>query len=709
MINFRELKLKHKYTSDQSDLATDFLAPVLAAASSYDRQVAYFSAEMLGFFRTELEDFAVRGGRFRLLIGQPLSNQEYEAVIAGNELRLLNEATNNTVARLVAETRDNPTDLTSLELLSWLIQHDRLEIKFAAVKNNSGLMHDKTGILRDEKNDQIVFIGTANETVFGLLPDYNYEKITVYFSWEQEAWENYATDELQNFDNCWNGNSASLRVIDIPSESYELLAALYESEQPPLKRKSRMERNFPQLPKSLGQNLYRLYEHQEEALANWQKANYRGVFALCTGAGKTITALHAATKLAESALQKKQSLALVVTVPYQVLAEQWVNNMREYGINPIQCWRNKASWYSAVNSQTANFGSKPSFLALVTVNKTFYTEEFQKLLERIPRHSMFFVGDECHHHRSFSNARHIPEARYLMGLSATPWSSRDITGKEILEKAYGEEVARFGIQEALKNDVLTPYEYHMFQAHLSEEEWEDYVELSRDIAPLMARRENNDLYDDTLLNALLGKRARLLGSCADKFDQFESLNDHQPMQPMTLVYVGDGSVESDNMAEDSPTRDIERATKIVAQSGKAPSQFTARETQRQRQTILEEFKKEVIDVVVAIRVLDEGFDLPNIRTAYLLASSRNERQFIQRRGRILRKAKGKKLANIYDYLVLPPQNTGETAANLVKSELTRAYEFARYANNSEDCITTITDLLKSQSLLLSDIEDYLEG
>ena len=724
-MGLRDLNLKGKYKSYDDDLANDFLAPVLGQASSYDRMVGYFSSATLEFLRDSLELFVERGGTIRLIIGEPLAEAEYEAVVNGATELLANK-----VAQRVCNELDSemllPPGLTALRLLSWLVANERLEIKFAAVshaKAANAMMHDKTGIVRDSQGDILVFQGTANETVFGLMPGYNYEKISVYMSWiDNESFANYARDEVEDFELTWADKSNSLTVIPLPSSAYEKIldaCKTLDLINPyrlslPLSEYS----SHPQLPQTINGQPYKLLEHQTQGLNAWKDNSYQGIFALCTGSGKTIMALHAITQIANALKRNAQSCAVVVAVPYQVLANQWATNMQQFGMNPICCWGGENKWAGFLIEKIGSFDLDPlipTFLPILVVNKTLRENDlFAKQISKIASKNMIFVCDECHHHSSGAFCSKIPTCTYKMGLSATPWNKDREEEKTILTQIYSNPVAYFGMEEALKLDVLCPYIYEFAEVELNEEEWEEYLELSRKIAGVMSGQTGS--YDKKNLDIWRGARARIVGSCKAKFDDFE-LNYAPHIKSKSLVYVGDGSVENEfsDSTSAAEERDIPRATKIVRSQGLVVQQFTARETPKTRERILESFLQEHTNTVVAIRVLDEGFDLPSVSAAYLLASSRSERQFIQRRGRILRKSKGKDFAKVVDFLVLPPDKLdSDSAKNLITNELIRAYEFIRFAKDNMKSLARLAEIISKYDLVVDQIhagtatrEDYL--
>ena len=95
--------------------------------------------------------------------------------------------------------------------------------------------------------------------------------------------------------------------------------------------------------------------------------------------------------------------------------------------------------------------------------------------------------------------------------------------------------------------------------------------------------------------------------------------------------------------------------------------------------------------ITAMKCLDEGVDIPSAQLGIIMASTGNSLQYIQRRGRFLRKTKGKKYSEIYDILVAPPESEGTQtfARKLVAKELLRHKEFATDARNRDDALDMI--------------------
>lgn len=680
--------IKSTYSTDEGSLLEGFYLPTLKEAVSYDRAVGYFSSTMLSYALQGLDGFVRNSGKIRLVIGEALDEYEYKAIKEGAQASEIMQRMQERWEVFYSEIITKP-HAHRLQLLAWLVKYKRIEIKYAF--RRAGMYHEKIGVMHDNTNQVIVFQGSMNETTKALLPDFNFESISVYPSWKTEIFNDYAIPYINRFEKLWRGDAAETIVLDMPSEQYELISTKRRTNELPriterelvIEELSEEGDVYPRIPKSIGGQEYILREHQLKALNAWKASDWKGVFKLATGAGKTITAIHAAV-----ALSKKTDLAFIVAVPYQVLADQWIDVLKLFNIFAIKCYSGKSGWLTSLENEIGSFNlnDDKKFIAAVVVNATFKTQSFQEQLNRINPKKLLFVGDECHHHggRSFVNL--LPEANFKIGLSATPWARSEKEKREIIEQYYGQVVAEYSIDDAINDKVLTPYIYNMNEVNLTSEEFEEYSRLSSEINKLIAIKESGGFVDDDSLRHLLMSRSRLIGSAQEKFEVLNNIVAKTGPSRHTLFYCGDGSVETDGESDDniSRIRDVERVATILKTRGWRTSRFTAEETSAQRKKILDNFKNVLIDAVVAIRVLDEGFDLPVCREAYLLASSRNERQFIQRRGRILRNSPGKEEAIIHDFVVLPaPGHVDQLGVELVRKELTRAFEFIRVSKNKD--------------------------
>jgi len=121
------------------------------------------------------------------------------------------------------------------------------------------------------------------------------------------------------------------------------------------------------------------------------------------------------------------------------------------------------------------------------------------------------------------------------------------------------------------------------------------------------------------------------------------------------------------------------------------SQFTCEESFEERQRIIDQFEKKEARAIIAIMCLDEGVDIPRAERAVLMSSSTNPKQYIQRRGRLLRRHKDKEVAYIYDMIVIPAGPAGKDDQAIVKKEFERYVEFAGLAKNSTESVNALYD------------------
>lgn len=706
---FKSLQLKHVYRTGDDDLYVDFYQKVLSKAVNYDRAVGYFSSSILAANLSGLSSLISSNGKMRLIIGHPLERDEYEAIRnAVNSPQELSQKYTNTLLDWITQEKD----VTSkrLDLLAILIASGRLEIKFAF--RRAGMYHEKIGILRDESNDVIVFQGSANETPSGMFEYLNAESISVYKSWEAEIFDAYGLKYCEGFARLWAGEQKNTFVTDIGSDFYSEVAKYAESNhsiknlstfdfkrieervtQYETQQANSISKTNPNIPEYLNGHEFHIKAHQRNALHKWRANSYKGVLKLATGSGKTITSIYGAVKVYESLKKQNRSFCLVIAVPYIELAGQWVENLLDFGITCHKCYNNKSSWLANLEeSITAlNMGLK-DFVCMVVVNRTLVSDSFQKIVSTVNPKCMMFIGDECHNHGSNSINSLLPEADFRMGLSATPFRSDDDeidsmfpnTSKENLINYYGDIVAEYGLGDAIHDQILTPYDYHLVPVYLTNEEQETYEELSDKISSLITKSGGKLNKDEReKLTIYCGQRSRLLGSASEKLERLHNLVSNIPKENrnLTLFYAGEGKPFQD----DSDTLDlkvIDQVSEVLFRNGWKTSQFTSALNSSERKKVMDAFKDKAIDALVAMKVLDEGIDVPACQTAVILSSTRNPRQYVQRRGRVLRKFPNKNKAVIYDFIVLPNTDFNRpNAKKLISAEMERVNDFLLLADN----------------------------
>lgn len=707
-----ELPLQISYRTGEDDLLRDFYRPCLVQSVLYRRAVGYFTSSGLAYAAKGLANLVARRGKMRLIASPHLSDDDVDALERANDNPI------EVLAQIAARSLQDVENLLvsdRLNALSWLAASGALEVKLALRVNEQGrftrsIYHEKIGIFSDEADNHVAFTGSANETSGGLIE--NFESIKVFRSWGDT--EAYTSLIIRDFDSLWENKTPGLRVLNFSETSRELLKRYQTNHHPDPERELDLEpeisvvKNDPPFQdrpvQALNFGTQRpLRGYQEEAIKKWFDAGGRGILEMATGAGKTLTALNAINRLAD-----RSSLAVIISCPYVNLAEQWVRELQNAGIpRPIKAFGGVDKWRDSLQAgMTAlQFGQR-KFLPIVVVNRTFLSDSFQKLLcpDRVPH---LLVADEMHNLGAENLRNRLnPGIQYRLGLSATPERHMDDAGTQALTDYFGKVVFTYDLAQAIRDGNLCTYYYHPILVDLNDEESLEYQELSTQIGQLMARHDRNDPLSHGL-KVLLLKRARLMASAEGKIPALrkvlQDLRDKDTPVSRALFYCGDGQVD-DPEDDDRMVRQMDAVIQLIGkESGLRVARFSHSESMAQRERLLTDVTSNRLDGLVAIRCLDEGIDLPDIRMGFILASSTNPRQFIQRRGRLLRKAPGKTHAEIWDFIVTPPPSGDEDNYNyeriMLTRELRRVQEFCQTAINAESAAHVLLDLKRRYNLL----------
>jgi superfamily II DNA or RNA helicase len=336
----------------------------------------------------------------------------------------------------------------------------------------------------------------------------------------------------------------------------------------------------------------------------------------------------------------------------------------------------------------------------VTTNATFQSEAFQtRIRSRVGSFHHLLVADECHNLGAENVQKMLPqEIRLRLGLSATPERHHDPVGTQAIIDYFGDIVYTFSLAQAIADGRLCPYRYYPHLVTLTEQETDEYVEITTKLSRMMGSKDKDDEFGQAAMRLLI-RRARLLGSAQNKLEVLNQVISKLPERPQkALFYCGDGRT-TDPIA-DEEVRQIQAVSRLLGEKhGLKVRNFTFRETAEDREEILRDAASGFLDGIVAIRCLDEGIDVPDLRMGFLLASSTNPRQFVQRRGRLLRHSPGKKRAIIHDFIIVPPDFGGaldDAAFNLERNffrrELKRITEFCQTAENGPEALHKLKEL-----------------
>lgn len=449
--------------------------------------------------------------------------------------------------------------------------------------------------------------------------------------------------------------------------------------------------SVPQIPPSL-----HLRSYQKQAVHNWFANRGRGTLKMATGSGKTITALAIATEL----YQKIGLEALIIICPYRHLVTQWAKEAEKFNLNPILAFESVRYWQRQLSTELYQLraGYQP-FLTVITTNCTLISEGFQSQLRYFPEKTLI-VGDEAHNLGSPRLEESLPRNIGLrLALSATPERHFDESGTDAILNYFGSVLQpELTLAEAINQGALVRYLYYPVLVELTEAESRAYHRLTTRIG--WALMDDKDWENNETITALLIQRSRLIASATNKLDALRELMKNRLQTTHTLFYCGDGSVET---LEDYSPRQLEATVELLgSELGYRVNTYTAETPLNEREKLRQQFERGELQGLVAIRCLDEGVDIPAIQNAVILASSCNPRQFIQRRGRILRPHPGKERATLFDMIVLPPdldRNTLEVERNLLRKELKRFLEFANLADNAGEARLKLLQLQKRYGLL----------
>ena len=709
------LKLRPEYRSFEHDIINEFYIPVLEKSVFYKRSVGYFSSTILIEITKGLKGLIENNGRIEIIASPKLTEEDIKAIKEGYEHR--EKIIENRIVKSINLDTKDFFEKKRLNLLSYLVAKGILDIKIAFIESdrNIGVFHEKVGIVKDKNNNKIVFAGSMNETRTAIM--YNYESFDVYCSWKGE--EERIDLKLDAFNRLWRNEVKQVKTIEFPRiarekiENYQFEEPDFNIDEKELITKSstvsekielpEFKKPEPQLPAHI-----ELRDYQKEAIKNWEEKNYIGIFDMATGTGKTITGLAAATRLYE---QNNKRLAIVIVCPYQHLVEQWVKDIQDFNMDVIigyseskqKDWRNKLT----VNINSYNYGHSNHF-CFITTNATFSTDRIHNRLRRI-KGDLLLIVDEAHNFGASHYSRYLlKNANYRLALSATLERHHDEEGTKKLYNYFGEKCIEYTLQDAINNDMLTPYEYYPILVCLTEDELDEYKNLTAEIGKrINQNKKGRDKFSESAKHFLL-KRARLIAGAESKLTALKKEMEKNVDGQNILIYCGATTVNDPEYKEKDPDqgeiRQIEAVSKMLGNElGMYVAQFTSKEDSNEREELIERFtNNDYLQALVAIRCLDEGVDIPSIQTAYILASSTNPKEYIQRRGRVLRLHKGKKRAYIYDFITLPApiedltlmtDKELKTFRGLVKNEVMRMKDFSSIALNSSGVDHLISKLM----------------
>jgi superfamily II DNA or RNA helicase len=645
-------KWRPRYATSREDLVAEFFEPALARAVRYDRAAGYFRSSFYSLTGAATARFALRGGKARLLCAPELTEDDERAIQRGVDVHdTLTAALRVEIERILR----HPRAIKPMELLANLIAYGTLEVRFALWNEQAGLFHDKVGVFRDAGGNAISFSGSVNETWRAWHPLGNHESFEVFLSWGVDS-ERVAAHQAY-FDGLWDGQEPRVRIFSAPEAFTErVLKQAAADPEEGLRSAAHVAKRAPR----------RLFDHQNAVLRDWEERGNRGILDHATGSGKTLTALGA---IRDWIATGRPALVLV---PSQLPLEQWhdeaARELEEVDPTILLVGGGHDGWRGR---SLLRLNTRPSGGPRLTI-ATVQTASTPDFLNRVDGgQHLLIVADEVHRLGSaqFRAVLNI-SAGGRLGLSATPRRAGDPDGTRVIEDYFGDILEpRFTLGDGIEAGRLCRYEYFVHLVNLDKDEIEEWQSLSAQIAEAYAREQaDKSRQPSDRLKFLLIQRSRIAKQAREKIGVAAKVvaGEYRNGQHW-LLYCDDQT-------------QVRALLDVLRRQGVDALEYHSA-MEGDRNATLDRYRR-LGGVLVAIRCLDEGVDIPSITHAVILASSRNPREFIQRRGRVLRLSEGKFSAVIHDLLVVPPEDESPDAfGGLLRAEMARAREFARDALN----------------------------
>lgn len=708
--DIQNIKLSYNSLSDQ--IVLDFYIPCLEKAVHYKRAVGFFSSNILLQISKGLGTFADNGGRMQLLVSPKLEKADYDAIKKGYDIK-------DYVSDKIVENFDFNVDFDQRDdrfaMLSYMISSGLLDIKIVALEenNDSAMFHKKVGILEDFDGNYIAFSGSGNETYNGY--NQNDEDFEVFCSWTSDENESRCSMKEMEFDRIWKGQQKGLITIPFPQVIKDKLLTFQHINGEPF---SNIDKNFKEKmihdsAKSKEPKInekIKFYDYQLDAIGTWVEHGYKGIFDMATGTGKTFTGAGALCRL----YKDKKRLVTFICCPYTHLVEQWADELKDnFNIEPIKCY-GSSDYEKQLKREVLKFKQRRSnFMCAIITNSSFQKESIQELV-KINLSSTLLLVDEAHNFGATEISKTMElNYPYRLALSATLERHHDEEGTTKLFDFFGEKCIEYTLARAIEEGKLTPYKYYPILVSLNEDEYDQYVSLSKQVAKY--HHKDGELSDQA--KRILIKRARLVAGTQSKIDALRNIinkykDDHNMLVYCGAVKYGEYGYSNDEQGK----KQIEIILNILNNELHIySSKFTADENIETRSDIIKSFKQQDLQALVAIKCLDEGVNIPAIKTAFILASSTNPKEYVQRRGRVLRKYPGKDYAEIYDFITLPTDLSdacmGPNTAidkNLVRKELDRLIDFANLSKNPSDSNEIISEIKEAfnMDIILDEEENY---
>jgi len=637
--------------------------PCLKESSLFKMGVGFFESDWIDLASDGLIRFVENGGKMELLTSVQVGEEEFKSFQLGEKAKT-DVVLKRILVKKALETAESRGHGWTLNYLAWLISEGILEVRLLIHKSsNISMYHNKMSFWYDLDGNSVCFQGSLNSTRNALN---NEEAMALYASWRPGG-ADYIEEFEKLWEHDWTGkpeNFVLLELPDIVKAEYRRIGDPYNPHIiqiiPP------RQRTKPNLKKAEPRG------YQSTAIERLKANGYCGILAMATGTGKTFTSLFAARQN----MEEHGNGFVLICVPQTTLIKQWIDTINIVFGHPKThiCAFNKADWFSGLASSMRLYNSEEPLFAITTYD-SLTNADFQRLIQRY-KGNFIYIFDECHKLGTPNIIRSFVPKKpsFRIGLSATPERWFDDAGTSFIAELIGPTVYEYSMEEAIKNKKLCPYNYYIVLSELTDDETNDFIQLTAQLSKAVAASEDGELSESAKL--LLERRAKISKKASNKWEDFFSVFADYPKKSGSIVYVFDEQVE-------------EMIGEIKRRFGLNVHGIVASTKAEDRERILKGFNNHEIDVLVAIQCLDEGVDVPNCHSEFILASSTNPREFIQRRGRVLRLSpqQPSKIADIFDFVTIARDSAfydDESKISVIQRELPRVAEFVRLSKNQDD-------------------------
>ncbi len=700
----RDLEFKPSYSKSEDDIASLFYIPAMKCAARYDRISGYFGSTIYIIAWDAMKQFIENRGKMRLICSPLLTDEDQEAIDKGYHARN-DSVIYDAIMREVEHMFHDQSLAAPTKLLAYLVAEGIIDVKLAVVGTKTSpqirrLFHDKVGVFIDENHDAVGFRGSMNETYKGLASDGNIESIDVFPSWVDERDQKRVEDAQRQFDELWDDCSTGVSVFEFPEAVRSVLRQKTQNCNWPylldeVKRSNSLAEKWCANKERSGK---KPRPHQIKALESWVANGRRGILEHATGSGKTYTAMCAI----RNAIDRGDSV--LVLVPSIDLLNQWADEIQDNiplpNLRCLLCGGGHNEWRKPGILRSWSQKHPDSKAIILSTMDTAVTNAF--LSQITQGDQLFIVGDEVHRLGS-SNRQKIFGIRCgsCLGLSATPIRYGDPEGtRAILDFFGGILQPPFTLQDAINTGVLTRYFYYPITTQMSADEQEKWDKLTKEISTIVARtlggsKNFKNIMLTPQLKAKILARARIVKNASAKiYVALDVINRFYRDDQKWIVYC-------DNQKQ------LGQVLNVLMENGYDAYKYHSEMAGDRKQTLA--YFESNGGILVSIRCLDEGVDIPSTTHALILASSQNPREFIQRRGRILRKSPNKHYAYLFDVLVLPNRVADECdeigkALSIVESELARAIQFGEMAENPS-CIAKLKNIAVDFDININEARD----